>query len=185
MSSDQTATRREDESQLRDLAYRYARMMDRREFDWLPEVFAEIIDATRAGGGVINCGPPHKMTRVEGNRIKAEQFDLDEDAVMEYFVLDKVLEDGVFYMAEKLYGLTFQKRTDLPVYHPTVTTYDVMDADGSQLGIFYFDPFQRPSKRGGAWMSNFVEQSHLYGTKPVIYNVLNIPKAPEGEPCTF
>ncbi|WP_100261302.1 M3 family metallopeptidase [Qipengyuania seohaensis] len=115
------------------------------------------------------------------NRIKAEQFDLDEDAVMEYFVLDKVLEDGVFYMAEKLYGLTFQKRTDLPVYHPDVTTYTVFDRDGSELGIFYFDPFQRPSKRGGAWMSNFVEQSHLYGTKPVIYNVLNIPKAPEGE----
>ncbi|WP_247712945.1 M3 family metallopeptidase [Qipengyuania intermedia] len=115
------------------------------------------------------------------NRIKAEQFDLDEDAVMEYFVLDKVLEDGVFYMAEKLYGLTFQKRTDLPVYHPDVTTYTVFDRDGSELGIFYFDPFQRPSKRGGAWMSNFVEQSHLYGTKPVIYNVLNIPKAPAGE----
>ena len=115
------------------------------------------------------------------NRIKAEQYDLDEDAVMEYFQLDKVLEDGVFYMAEKLYGLTFQRRTDLPVYHPDVWTYTVFDRDGSELGLFYFDPFQRPSKRGGAWMSNFVDQSDLYGTKPVIYNVLNIPKAPEGE----
>ena len=116
------------------------------------------------------------------NRIKAEKYDLDEDAVTEYFVLDKVLEDGVFYMAEKLYGLTFKRRTDIPVYHPDVWTYTVFDRDGSELGLFYFDPFQRPSKRGGAWMSNFVDQSHLWGTKPVIYNVLNIPKAPAGEP---
>ena len=115
------------------------------------------------------------------NEVKAQRFDLDEDAVMEYFQLDRVLEDGVFYAANQLYGLTFEKRTDLPVYHPDVTTYTVNDADGSLLGIFYFDPFQRPSKRGGAWMSNFVDQSYLRGTKPVIYNVLNIPKAPEGQ----
>ena len=116
------------------------------------------------------------------NRIKAEQYNLDEDAMTEYFQLDKVLEDGVFFMAEKLYGLTFKRRTDLPVYHPDVWTYTVYDRDGSELGLFYFDPFQRPSKRGGAWMSNFVDQSYLWGTKPVIYNVLNIPKAPAGEP---
>ena len=115
------------------------------------------------------------------NKVKAERYQLDEDAVMEYFQLDKVLEDGIFYMAEKLYGLTFERRTDLPVYHPDVWTYTVFDRDGSELGLFYFDPFQRPSKRGGAWMSNFVDQSYLWGTKPVIYNVLNIPKAPEGE----
>ncbi|UAB79664.1 M3 family metallopeptidase [Erythrobacter sp. SCSIO 43205] len=116
------------------------------------------------------------------NAIKAEKYDLDEDAVMEYFVLDKVLEDGVFYMAEKLYGLTFERRYDLPVYHEDVWVYTVFEEDGSELGLFYFDPFQRPSKRGGAWMSNFVDQSYLWDTKPVIYNVLNIPKAPEGEP---
>ena len=115
------------------------------------------------------------------NRIKAEQYDLDEDAMMEYFQMDKVLEDGIFYMAEQLYGLTFERRTDLPVYHPDVWTYTVFDSDGSEMGLFYFDPFQRPSKRGGAWMSNFVDQSYLWGTKPVIYNVLNVPKAPEGE----
>ncbi|MDG5747223.1 M3 family metallopeptidase [Qipengyuania sp. XHP0207] len=115
------------------------------------------------------------------NKVKAENFDLDEDAVMEYFQLDRVLEDGIFYAANKLYGLSFEKRTDLPVYHPDVTTYTVFDRDGSELGLFYFDPFQRPSKRGGAWMSNFVDQSDLWGTKPVIYNVLNIPKAPAGE----
>ena len=115
------------------------------------------------------------------NRIKAERYDLDEDAVAQYFQLDKVLEDGVFYAANKLYGLSFKRRTDLPTYHPDVWVYTVYDADGSELGLFYFDPFQRPSKRGGAWMSNFVDQSYLWGTKPVIYNVLNIPKAAEGE----
>jgi peptidyl-dipeptidase Dcp len=115
------------------------------------------------------------------NQVKAQRYDLDEDLVMEYFQLDKVLEDGVFYMAEKLYGLTFERRTDLPTYHEDVWVYTVFDADGSELGLFYFDPFQRPSKRGGAWMSNFVDQSYEWGTKPVIYNVLNIPKAAEGE----
>jgi len=115
------------------------------------------------------------------NKVKAERYDLDEDAVMEYFQLDKVLEDGVFYMSEKLYGLTFERRSDIPTYHPDVWVYTVFDADGSELGLFYFDPFQRPSKRGGAWMSNFVDQSYLWDTQPVIYNVLNIPKASEGE----
>ncbi len=115
-------------------------------------------------------------------QVRKEKYDLDENAVKPYFELTRVLEDGIFFAASKLYGLTFQQRTDLPVYHPTVTTYDVFEEDGSQLGIFYFDPFQRPSKRGGAWMSNFVRQTYLGGTKPVIYNVLNIPQAAEGEP---
>ena len=115
------------------------------------------------------------------NRIKAERFDLDEDAVAQYFQIDKVLEDGVFFAANKLYGISFKKRTDLPTYHPDVSVYTVYDKDGSEMGVFYFDPYQRPSKRGGAWMSNFVEQSHLAGTKPVIYNVLNISKAAPGE----
>ncbi|MCX9147258.1 M3 family metallopeptidase [Erythrobacter sp. WG] len=115
------------------------------------------------------------------NRIKAERFDLDEDAVAQYFQIDKVLEDGVFFAANKLYGISFKKRTDLPTYHPDVSVYTVFDRDGSEMGVFYFDPYQRPSKRGGAWMSNFVEQSHLAGTKPVIYNVLNISKAAPGE----
>ena len=115
------------------------------------------------------------------DKVKAERYAIDESLVAPYFQLEKVLEDGVFYMANKLYGLTFERRTDIPVYHPDVWTYTVFDADGSELGLFYFDPFQRPSKRGGAWMSNFVDQSHLWDTKPVIYNVLNIPKAAEGE----
>jgi peptidyl-dipeptidase Dcp len=114
-------------------------------------------------------------------KVRKARYDLDEGEVMNYFVLDRVLEDGVFYAANQLFGLTFEQRFDLPVYHPNVTTYTVFDADGSELGLFYLDPFQRPSKRGGAWMSNFVEQSYLDGTKPVVYNVLNIPKASEGE----
>lgn len=115
------------------------------------------------------------------NRIKAERYQLDEDAVAQYFQIDKVLEDGVFFAANKLYGISFKKRTDLPTYHPDVSVYSVYDKDGSEMGVFYFDPFQRPSKRGGAWMSNFVDQSYLAGTKPVIYNVLNISKAAPGE----
>ncbi|WP_374405156.1 M3 family metallopeptidase [Pelagerythrobacter sp.] len=115
-------------------------------------------------------------------KVRKARYDIDENAVKPYFEIKSVLENGVFYAANKLYGLRFEQRTDLPVYHPDVTTYTVFDKDGSELGIFYFDPYQRPSKRGGAWMSNFVDQSHLYGTKPVIYNVLNIPKANAGEP---
>ena len=116
------------------------------------------------------------------NMIKAERYQVDDDEVMKYFQLDKVLEDGVFYAANKLYGLTFERRPDLPVYNDDVWVYTVKDADGSDMGLFYFDPFQRASKRGGAWMSNFVDQSFLWNEKPVIYNVLNIPKAPKGEP---
>jgi len=144
----------------------------RREADLLNEQIA------REGGN-------HKVEPWDwhrfANKVKAERFKLDGDMVEEYFQLDKVLEDGVFYMANKLYGLTFERRDDIPTYHPDVWVYTVFEADGSELGLFYFDPFQRPSKRGGAWMSNFVAQSKLWGTKPVIYNVLNIPKASEGE----
>ena len=116
------------------------------------------------------------------DQLKKAKFDIDPDQVKQYFEIHKVLEDGVFYAANQLYGLTFKRRTDIPTYNKDVWTYTVYDKDGSELGLFYFDPYQRASKSGGAWMSNFVEQSHLFGDKPVIYNVLNIPKAPEGEP---
>ena len=116
------------------------------------------------------------------DKLKAKKYAIDEDAVKPYFEMKRVLEDGVFFAANRLYGLTFKPRTDIPVYNPDVWVYDVFDRDGSQLGLFYFDPFQRDNKRGGAWMSNFVEQSKLNGTLPVIYNVHNIPKAPAGQP---
>lgn len=141
---------------------------------------AEMINAAIVADGGDYTVQPWDWYRY-ANRIKAQRYDLDEDAVAQYFQLDKVLEDGVFYAANKLYGLTFSRRTDLPTYHPDVWVYTVLDADGAALGLFYFDPFQRPSKRGGAWMSNFVEQSYEWGTRPVIYNVLNIPKAAPGE----
>ncbi|TNE28395.1 MAG: M3 family peptidase [Alphaproteobacteria bacterium] len=118
---------------------------------------------------------------VYAEKVKAEKFAFDANQVKPYFQLDRVLEDGVFFAANKLYGLSFKRRNDIPVYHPDVRTYTVIDRNGSELGLFYFDPFQRPSKRGGAWMGNFVDQSYRYGHKPVVYNVLNIPKAPEGE----
>ncbi|MXO90594.1 M3 family metallopeptidase [Pontixanthobacter aquaemixtae] len=116
------------------------------------------------------------------NQVRKEKYDLDESLVTPYFQIDNVLEKGVFHAATELYGITFEKRDDIPVYHEDVTVYTVFEEDGSELGLFYFDPYQRPSKRGGAWMSTFVDQSHMYDTKPVIYNVLNIPKAAEGEP---
>jgi len=116
-------------------------------------------------------------------KVRTEQYAFDLEAVKPYLEVNRVLEDGVFFMANKLYGLTFEKRTDLPVYHPDVSVYTVFDHDGSELALFYFDPFARDSKRGGAWMNNFVEQSHLLGLKPVIANTLNIAKPAEGQPA--
>jgi peptidyl-dipeptidase Dcp len=114
-------------------------------------------------------------------RVRASQYDLDEDEVREYFEFNNVLHDGVFYAMEKLYGITFEKRDDLPVYHEDVEAYEVFEGDES-IGIFYADYFARDGKRGGAWMSSFRLQNHLNEQKPVVYNVMNIPKAPDGEP---
>ena len=141
---------------------------------------ADLNAAIRASGGDFEVKPWD--WQMYADKVKMERYAFDEETVKPYFEVTRVLEEGVFYAANKLYGITFRKRTDLPVWHPDVTTYSVFDNDGSELGLFYFDPYQRDSKRGGAWMSNLVEQSHLWGTKPVVYNVLNIPKAAEGEP---
>ncbi len=116
-------------------------------------------------------------------KIRQERYDLDESAIKQYFEVDRVLEDGVFYMANKLYGVSFEKRDDIPAYHEDVSVYLVRDKDGSDLALFYFDPFARPSKQGGAWMSNFIEQSHLLGDLPVITNTQNVAPPPEGEPA--
>ena len=94
-----------------------------------------------------------------------------------------MLKDGVFYAANKLYGITFKERHDLPVYQPDVRVFDVFDKDGSQLALFYCDYFKRDNKSGGAWMSNFVQQSKLLGTKPVVYNVANFTKPAPGQPA--
>jgi peptidyl-dipeptidase Dcp len=141
---------------------------------------AELLNAKIAEEGSDFTVKPWDWYRY-ANKVRADRYDLNSDEVKEYFQLEKVLEDGVFYMANKLYGLSFERRSDLPTHHPDVWVYTVFEEDGSELGLFYFDPFQRPSKRGGAWMSNFVDQSYEWDTKPVIYNVLNITKAAEGE----
>ncbi len=116
-------------------------------------------------------------------KVRRAKYDIDENEVRPYFELDRVLKDGVFYAMNRLYGITFEERFDLPVYHPEVRTFDVFDHDGTQLGLFYADYFSRDSKRGGAWMSSFVSQSHLLGQRPVIVNVLNISPPAEGEPA--
>jgi peptidyl-dipeptidase Dcp len=116
-------------------------------------------------------------------KLRAERYSYDENALKPYFPVWKVLEDGVFLMATRLYGITFKRREDLPTYHPDMRVYTVFDNDGSELALFYFDPFARPNKQGGAWMSNFVEQSHLLGEKPVVTNTLNITKPADGEPA--
>jgi peptidyl-dipeptidase Dcp len=116
-------------------------------------------------------------------KVRKEKYDLDDAALKPYFELNKVLTDGVFYAANQLYGITFKRRTDLPVYQPDVMVYEVFDKDGSQLGLMYFDYFKRDNKSGGAWMNNFVGQSKLLGTKPVIYNVANFTKPAAGQPA--
>jgi len=116
-------------------------------------------------------------------KVRAERFEVDESAVKPYFEVTNVLEQGVFFTMHKLFGIDFKERKDLPVYHPEVRVYDVMDKDGSQIGLFYIDFFKRDSKRGGAWMSSYVDQSSLLNEKPVIINVLNNPHPADGEPA--
>ncbi len=114
-------------------------------------------------------------------QVRKARFDLDEAQVRPYFELDRVLKDGVFFAATELFGITFAERSDLPVYHPDVRVFDVFDADGKQLALFYADFFARPSKGGGAWMGNFVEQNGLTGAIPVVYNVCNYTKPAAGQ----
>jgi peptidyl-dipeptidase Dcp len=116
-------------------------------------------------------------------RLRKAKYDLDEDQLKPYFELHNVLENGVFYAANQLYGITFKRRTDLPVYQPDVLVYEVLDKDGSPLGLIYFDYFKRDNKAGGAWMDNFVGQSKLLGEKPVVVNVANFTKPAPGQPA--
>ena len=115
--------------------------------------------------------------------MRKSQYDLDENELKPYFELFNVLEKGVFYAATCLYGITFQRRTDLPVYHPDVVVYELFEADGSPLGLYYGDFYTRESKRGGAWMSELVTPSKLFGQKPVIYNVCNYAPPTHALPC--
>ncbi|MGZ5263900.1 MAG: M3 family metallopeptidase, partial [Kaistella sp.] len=115
-------------------------------------------------------------------QVRKAKYDLDENEIKPYFEVTTVLEKGVFYAAEKFYGITFKERKDLPVYHPDVVAYEVFDNDGKSMALYYLDFYTRSNKNGGAWMSNFVEQSHLLGQKPVIVNVFNYQKPADGKP---
>ena len=116
-------------------------------------------------------------------RLKKAKYDLNEADLKPYLVLDSVLKNGIFYAANQLYGLTFKPRPDIPVYADGVQVYEVFDQDNTPMALFYTDYFRRPTKTGGAWMSNFVQQSTLFGTKPVIYNVCNFEAPAKGEPA--
>ena len=116
-------------------------------------------------------------------QVRKAQYDLDESQIKPYFEMDNVLQNGVFYAATQLYGITFKPRTDIPTYHADMKVYEVFDKDGTSLALFYTDYFKRDSKSGGAWMDVFVEQNGLTGTKPVVYNVSNFTKPAAGQPA--
>ncbi|MBX3699008.1 MAG: peptidyl-dipeptidase Dcp [Dokdonella sp.] len=138
----------------------------------------KVIDAQKGG---------FKLTAADwdlyADQVRKAEYDLDEAAIKPYFELNRVLNDGVFFAANQLYGLTFKERHDLPVYQPDVRVFDVFDADGKQLALFYADYYKRPSKSGGAWMDVFVEQNGLTGTQPVVFNVCNFTKPADGQPA--
>lgn len=115
-------------------------------------------------------------------QVRKAKYDLDENQIKPYFEIGTVLEKGVFYAAQQMYGITFKERNDLPVYHPDVKVYEVYDNDGKSIAIYYLDFYTRDNKNGGAWMSNFVNQSHHLKQKPVIVNVYNFSKPANGNP---
>ena len=115
--------------------------------------------------------------------VRKARFSFDDAQVKPYFEMNRVLQDGVFFAAHELYGLSFTERHDLPVYQPDVRVFEVRDADGSTIGLLLLDYFKRDNKQGGAWMETFVDQSELFGDKPVVINNLNVPKPAPGEPA--
>ena len=115
-------------------------------------------------------------------KMKKELLNVSDDEVKPYFNVDSVLQNGVFYAAKRVYGLSFKERTDIPIYHLDMKTFEVIDGDGQTIGLFYCDYYRRPTKRGGAWMDGFAKQSHRWAQQPVIFNVCNNAKAPEGQP---
>ena len=137
-----------------------------------------VIDAQRAGFAL----QPWDWA-FYGEQVRKAKYDLDEAEIKPYFELNNVLEAGVFFAANQLYGISFKERKDIPVYEPDVRVFEVLDADGKALALFYCDYFKRDNKNGGAWMSQFVDQSTLLGTLPVVYNIANLPKPAPGEPA--
>jgi peptidyl-dipeptidase Dcp len=156
--------------------------------DLVPGVVAKVNQEAKDLEAMIKeCGESHELAPWDweyyAEKVRKARYQVDEAAVRPYFELDNVLKNGVFFTMNKLYGVSFRERKDLPVYHPDVRVFDVLDADGSQIGLFYADYFKRDTKRGGAWMSSFVDQSGLLHEKPVIVNNLNILPPADGEPA--
>src|SRR3984893_8355991 len=137
----------------------------------------QIVDQEKGGFQIASCD-----WEFYSEKVRKARYAFDESDVRPYYELNHVLLDGVFFAAGKLYGLTFKERHDLPVYQPDVRVFEVYDADGKPLALFLGDYYARPSKRGGAWMNAYVQQSGLFAIKPVVANHLNIPKPPSGEP---
>lgn len=115
-------------------------------------------------------------------KMKKEQLNISDDEVKPYFNVDSVQKNGVFYAANRVYGLTFKQRTDIPTYHPDMKVFEVFDRNGQPIALFYSDFFRRPTKRGGAWMDEFATQSRQRQQLPIVFNVCNFAKAPEGQP---
>ncbi|HEX7723898.1 MAG TPA: M3 family metallopeptidase [Pyrinomonadaceae bacterium] len=138
----------------------------------------KLIDAEKGG---FTLGPADWEYYAE--KVRKAEYDLDDSQIKPYLELEHVLSDGVFFAANKLYGITFRERKDLPVYQPDVRVFEVFDANGKSLALFYADYFQRSNKDGGAWQDSFVDQSSLLGAQPVVINVTNFTKPPAGQPA--
>lgn len=152
--------------------------------EYQPKAVAETKDieayARKTQGPNFNLQPYDRF--YYSAKMKKEHFNFADDEVKPFFNIDSVLINGIFYAANKVYGLTFKERKDIPTYHPDMKVFDVIDNNGKQLALFYCDYFRRPTKRGGAWMSAFAKQSRMRQQIPLIYNVCNYAKAPEGQP---
>lgn len=155
--------------------------------DLVPGVVAKVRqEAADLEAMMQSLGAAHELAPWDweyyAEKVRQEKFQVDEGGVKPYFEVNSVLENGVFFTMNRLFGISFQERKDLPVYHPEVRVFNVLDADASPIGLFYVDFFSRDSKRGGAWMSSYVDQSDLLEQKPVIINVLNNARPADGEP---
>jgi peptidyl-dipeptidase Dcp len=165
-----------------------------------PEAALKFIDALVPGATARAAGEAHDIQSLidsqnggfklqpwdwefYSEQVRKAKFDLNEAEIKPYLELDNVLQNGLFYAANQLYGITFKERKDIPVYHPDVRVFEVSDSDGKPLALWYCDYFKRDNKNGGAWMDNFVQQSKLLGTLPVVYNVGNFSKPTAGEPA--
>ena len=143
--------------------------------------YADIQKLVDAQGGGFKAQPWD--WNIYAEQIRKQRFALDSDELKNYFEFNKVLENGVFYAANQLYGISFKERKDLPTWNPDMRVFEATDTDGKALGLFYIDPWKRDNKNGGAWMSNLVNQSVLRGTKPVVFNVENFTKPAPGKPA--